>query len=216
MKKFISCLLAFVLLLCFAACTNEGQSAKEQTIPREEREFSLGRVDGNIYESEFIGIGCTLDQEWSFYSEEQIKTLNNVAEDMLPEDFLEAVKDVMVIYDMYALGENQLDTISVNLEKVDKTALAALDLSENYEKAIPILMQSFENMGYTDVSYEISSLRVEDQDFPSLRTCVKANGVTVYQEAFSIKCNGYIANVTLTAYNEDNIDALVENFYLLD
>ncbi|MDO4732269.1 MAG: hypothetical protein Q4B50_01965, partial [Bacillota bacterium] len=156
MKKCIAVLLFSALLLCFSACMaasvpgEEGSPQMEDKSPAAEEElaFSLGRVEGNTYENEFLGIGCTLDSSWTFFSQEELSALNNAAEDMLPADFTESAAEAEQLYAMYALGENQMDVISINLEKADNEIIEKLDLRKNYEKAAALLMDGYEQLGY--------------------------------------------------------------------
>jgi hypothetical protein len=116
------------MLLTLPACT-----------PAPEPEFTLGTVEGNVYENTFIGIGCTLGSDWTYYSDEKIREINNAAASLAGEEFRQMMANATVVYDMYAAHSNQINTVVVNLEKVDKVQLAVLDLEENLKNTIPAL-----------------------------------------------------------------------------
>ena len=40
-------------------------------------------------------------------------------------------------------------------------------------------------------------------------------GVNMYQKIISFKCDGYFSNVTITTYQEDTVDAVLEQFYFI-
>lgn len=228
MKKLICIALALCLALSFTACfdsTNpEDISGDEATqtplltptpTPEAEPEFSMGTTSGLTYENKFIGIGCKLKSGWSFYSDTQIKELNNVTKDMAGEEFKQAMENATIVYDMYASSSNQVDSINVNLEKVDPKLLANLDVSKNLENSFSLIKQSLENIGYTNVSYKMGTVSIEDKSFVCMTITSQIQGINFYQKSICIKCNGYLANVTLSSLELDTINDLVESFYLV-
>ena len=100
MKKLIVIMLCLMMMTSLIACSkspSEGEVRGEQTTNEKtqeeseaetsEKEFSLGETDGLVYENKFIGIGCTLEDNWSFYSDEEIMELNNYTADVAGEDY---------------------------------------------------------------------------------------------------------------------------------
>lgn len=221
MKNIITILLALAVLLSFSACSfitkqedirgdqivNDGSSSST------EQEFSLGEAKGLTYENKFIGIGCTLDSDWTFYTDEQIKELNNISSDVAGDDLKEILENASIVYDMAAGRSNGLDNINVNLEKMNAITLAALDLAENYETAYSLVEESYVNMGYTDISHEITTAKIDGEDHTALRITAEINGMKLYQKLISIKCSGYLANITVSTYEEDTVDAILDKFY---
>ena len=168
-----------------------------------EAQFSLGAVEGLNYENKFIGIGCNLPSDWTFYTDEQIRELNNIATDYIGEDFKEAIANAAIVYDMYAHSNDQLKNINVNLEKVNAVTLAMIDLADVYKQNEALVKQSLENMGYTNITFDYGTVMIEDETFACMRTTAQYNGVTMYQLCFATKCNGYIANFTIATFNAD-------------
>lgn len=180
-----------------------------------EAEFSLGDVEGLNYENKFIGIGCNLPSDWTFYTDEQIRELNNIATDYFDEEYQEIIANAQLVYDMYAITGDQLKNINVNLEKVNPTTLSMVDLADIYEQNEAVFKQTFENMGYTNITFEHGTVMIEDQSFASFKTTAQINGIDAYQLLFSTKCNGYIANFAITTYAEDATDDVLSYFYLI-
>lgn len=180
-----------------------------------ETEFSLGAVEGLNYENKFIGIGCNLPSDWTFYTDEQIRELNNITTDYFDEEYQEILANAQLIYDMYAVTVDQLKNINVNLEKVDPVTLAMVDLADIYEQNEAIVKQTFENMGYTNITFEHGTAMIEDESFACMRTTAQINGITMYQLSFATKCNGYIANFAITTFNENTVDDVLSYFYLI-
>lgn len=223
MKKILALVLAVAIVFVFTACAENKDIRGDQTVngsivednnsASSEAEFSLGSTDGLTYENKFIGLGCELDSGWAFYTDEQIKQLNNVVTDMAGEEYAEAMKNASIVYDMYAVSNNQMDNINVNLEKINAVQLAVLDIAQNFKNVFPTLKQSLENMGYTNISYEVGTLKIGDRDFTSLNTTAQINDINMYQTIIAVKCNGYLANITVTTFNDNNVSDILAKFY---
>ena len=180
-----------------------------------EAQFSLGAVQGLNYENKFIGIGCNLPSDWTFYTDEQIRELNNIATDYIGEDFKEAIANAAIVYDMYAHSNDQLKNVNINLEKIDPVTLAMVDLADINKQNESLFKQTFENMGYTNITLEHSSVMIEDETFNCMKTTAEINGIAMYQYLISTKCNGYIANIGITCFGTNQLDDILSYFYLI-
>lgn len=174
-----------------------------------------GQTTGVSYKSNFIGIGCNLASGWRFYTDEEIRQLNQIATDLGGDAYEDALKNAQVRYDMFAVSSNGMDNINVMLEKVDPLKLALLDTGDNFEATIPVLKDTFDSMGYRDISCIIDTLWLGDEELDCLQTTAVIDGVTLYQTIFCIKCEGYLASVTLTSYGQDLTNELLGYFYTL-
>lgn len=231
MKKLLALLLVLVMVFSFAACGRDNDSPDEDDIRGEqidnneskdktssassEAEFSLGATTGLTYESKFIGIGCKLDSDWSFYSDEQIKELNSVTTEVAGEEYAELMKNANLVYDMFAVQNDQLGNMNVVLEKMNKTTLATLDIAETFNKTMPTLKETFENVGYTNINFGIGTVTIDGKEFTCLNTSAEIAGTKMAQKAIGIKCNGYLATVTVTAVGETNINDIIDKLYLV-
>ncbi len=231
MKKLFVLLLALVVVMTFAACGSqenirgeqrvEGSSSTEDVSGSEsedkvnsDEKFSFGDVKGLTYENKFIGLGCTLGSEWTFYTDEQIKELNNIALDAAGEEIEESIKNSDIIYDMYVERNGGIDNINVNLEKANPAQLALIDLEDYYLNAASTLVSSYENMGFTNITYKTGSVNIGGKAFECLNVVSEIQGIKMYQSVITIKCSGYLANVTFTTTGEDAIAELANMFYL--
>ncbi|MBE6770088.1 MAG: hypothetical protein E7548_04970 [Ruminococcaceae bacterium] len=223
MKKLFALLLALVMVLSLTACLDNkseddlrgDQIVNGTSSTVSQPEFSLGSTSGLTYENKFIGIGCKLDSDWTFYTDEEIRELNNVTADLAGEEFEDILKNSAVIYDMFASHSNETDNINVNLEKVNPLTLAAIDLTENYKQLMPTMKQGFENMGYKNIQMKTGTVTIDGKDFASMSTSGEIGEFKMYQTAFCLKCNGYIANITITAFDKDAVDTILDKFYLV-
>lgn len=218
MKKLLACLLVLAMVLSVAACggPEDVRGTKGDSTPAsQDEEFSLGENDGLKYESKFIGIGCTLPKGWSFYTDEQIKELNNLTQEMAGEEFTEAIENATVVYDMYATSEDMASNCIVNLEKTNAVVLLALDVKDVYKNQQETIKAAYENMGAEDVTFEISTVTIGDKSFDCMNMSAKLYEVTLNQTMFCIKCNGYLASVAITADSAEAVADVLDCFYLV-
>ena len=240
MKKLLACLLALVMVLSLAACggtedirgtqidvpqdttpvdtvpvdTVPVDTVPEETTPAEE-ELSLGVNDGIKYESTFIGLGCTLPEGWTFYTEEQLRELNNITEELVDEAYTEALKDATTIQDMFASSGDGLSNCNVTLEKVNALSLAVTDVKDIYEAQKETLVSGYESMGGANVKIESVTVTIEGKDFEALTLSVDIYGTTLMQTLFCVKCPGYLATLVVTADSAEAMQAVLDCFYLV-
>ena len=217
MKKYLTAMLALALVLTLAACGEQDirGTKTDGNSNTEEREFSVGKVDGLVYENAFIGIGCKLDSNWTFSSDEEIRQMNNIATDIMGEEYQETLENAEILYDMAAVHANGLDNINVNLQKVNPLQLAALDLNAHYETQFDMLRDAFENMGYTNIRLEVGQVTVGGETLPVLFNRADIGEYTICQVCIAIKCSGYLANVTVSTFDESTLEDLLNCFYLI-
>ena len=160
-------LLACALLVTMSACSGGSGSsirgnvtpaqttAPETTVPETtEPAFSVGTSSGNRYENTFLGIGCTLDENWTFLTDEQIRENNSAAADMMAEEYQELVSEASVVYDMMANHSNEVDTVSLNMEKL--TGAALLIGEEQYAQlSLEGLEGSLTSMGVENIQTKV-------------------------------------------------------------
>lgn len=197
--------------------SNETVSGEEvDTEENGEESFSMGDAEGLVYENDFIGLGCKLDEGWSFYTDEQIMELNNYTADIAGEEFEEMLANAQVIYDMFAVDERQMNNINVNLEKIDNRLLMSVEVSDIYEQNLPMLKEIFNGMGYVNVQAELITVTIDGEEFSGMSLSGEINGLNVYQKSIGVKCVGYLASISVTTYMEDTTDDIFSKFYLVD
>ncbi len=220
MKRFLAFLLVLIMSVSLIACSEEddvrGDVSGNDEGNTKEESFSLGTSSGGVYTNGFIGIGCKLDDDWTFYDDEQIKELNNFTTSLAGEDFAEAVADAEIIYDMYASKADGTNIV-VNLEKTN-AAQQALISTEKYfnETTIKSLTDTLENMGCENITPEKATVKIGNKDFHALRITSEMYGISMNQLSVVIKCSGYFASICITTINEDATDEILAKFYLVD
>ena len=230
MKKILCTLLAILMLASLCACGSNDDTSNirgeiidgntvpaatnpvETDPPETESTFSFGKTTGNTYQNEFLGISCTLPEDWAFYSDQQILEMNNLTGEFLDEDAAKLMANATIIYDMMASQQTDGSSININLEKLNALQLLSLDIKAVLEAQIDIIVPTYENMGYTDVQAVSEKVTVDGKEYDSLRISAKIQGIDFYSTAFSFLKGNYLANVTVSSLAEDKTATYLSYF----
>ena len=232
MKKAFALILAMVMVLSlFAACSGpsdtDAKTHQESVAPETEEEqttedattnipegFTLGEYSGQTYENTFIKVGCRLPADWTYRTEAELKGMLSIPEGVAGDDLLDAYAKTTVFYVMMA-SSNSVENCNITMEKVAADTLEALDLKENNERILPMMAQALEAAGATGLSLELGTVMLDGVTFDCIDSRLTLNGVNMVQCCIPMKCDGYLVSLTLTASNEENMEELLDYFYLL-
>lgn len=205
MKKLLALLLAAVMLLSMTACGGEGGEA-ETTEPAGP---AVGTISGNTYTNTFFGMGCTLDSTWTVADQAQMMEIFGVAEDLLSDAALDS--DGMA-YSFYAAKEDGLTTLNIVLENLGMVYGMLLDEQGYVETAVKQLPATFEALGMTNVSTEITTLSFAGGNHAAIKLSGDLYGITFYETLVCVKQGSYIAVVTAASYYEDTTGDILALF----
>lgn len=205
MKKFLKVLLLSVMALTFAACGND--KADEAAISR-------GTTTETAYENEFVGIGWKLLDGWTFATTEQMEQMNALVLDMLEGDIDANLAEGSVFCDLYAADING-SNLNIQFEKLN-TVNSILVTEESYlEISLDTLKQTYESMGYTDVSLSLTTAKIGDNEQPAITSNCTYQGITVYQKMAVIKEGNYMCIITASSLTEAQTNDILASFYTL-
>ena len=214
MKKFLCILLSVLLVASLWGC--DTASIRGQTVGGEqnpsEAEFGLGTASGTAYYNNFLGIRCELPSGWVFYTDEQIREMNNITADLMGDEVKEILEKATIVYDMACVNGSTGDTINVNMEKLTALQLVGLDLKAVLEAQISLLQQTYENAGCTNIQIFYQKVKVDGKDFDALKFSVQVYGVNMYGVCFSFLRGNYIANVSLVSAQTDKVEEMLGYF----
>ena len=189
----------------------EATNPTETTTPTQQKtepEFALGQFNGGTYRNDFLGLSCTLPGDWMFYTDEQMKQLNNITGDVLGKDLAEQLKNATIIYDMQAQHVTDGSTIGVNMEKLAALQIVALNIKENLEAQIPTIENTYAQMGFTDVKVKYEKVTVDGKEFDGISLTAKIQNVDFAMVLFTFKKANYLANVSIGTL-QNNLDTLL-------
>ena len=122
MKRAAGLLLALVLVLSMAACgKKDGDGGDSQS------GFQRGTIENGIYTNTFVGIGCQLSDDWTYYTDEQLAELSGVVAES-SEEMQKAMEDGKSTYDMFASAMEGLVTINVVYEDLGALYLSLIHI----------------------------------------------------------------------------------------
>ena len=148
-KRWMAWFLSIAMLLSMGACASDKadpttapeSTQKEETIldeteaiqleekePEERQEdeesedtgYELGIIDGLTFTNDFMGISCTLPEDWVYASEAEIAELNGVVLEMFEdnEEVAELLENSTSIYDAVAYSGDGLCNFNIIAENM--------------------------------------------------------------------------------------------------
>ncbi|MBE6933865.1 MAG: hypothetical protein E7462_02260 [Ruminococcaceae bacterium] len=209
-KKILSVVLVILMLTGLCGCSTLAKRLQEIETPEPLSELKLGTILGNLYENEFIGIGCNLGEDWNVLSAAEIQGMNEQALGMLGEDFSEAIKNAAIVYELTATKGT--DSISINLEKLN-AAQAIMSEKDYIALAVTSVKTAITSMGYGNVTAESGKVTFAGKERNSILLEAEINGMKMYQTLVLIKVGGYMANIAVCSFNTNECAEYLSYFY---
>ena len=220
MKKLFAMLMALTILMTMAACgqqttdeaggtvdpgavEDQGTSGQVDMPADDAGTPELGSVNGGTYTNEFAGIGCTLDETWTFYTEAQIAEISQLMEEN------------QSVYDMYASSTDGLMTMNVvfqNMGLLFGTTMSAQDYVELSAEQLPDAMGTY---GFEDVTASVTTAEFAGAECPAIAITATVQDTPMYELLVCMKEGNYIYCVTLCSYTEDVTAQMAALFYTL-
>lgn len=225
--RLLALLLVLAMLLC--ACGGDpedvsGNVTPAPTSPAEEKPVSLGRMEGGIYTNTYAGFGCELDENWVFYTAEELQELpENTQELFAGTEMEEVANQYTQITDMMAENAADLTTVNVLYTQIPlQERLAYLMMSE--EEGIDTtlaqkdaIIASYEQAGIADAVIEKVTVTFLGQEHVGLKTSATIQGIPYYTlQIMDYTLGAYGVAVTAASYMEDNTQAVLDLFYAVD
>ncbi len=227
MKKLISLFLILALLLC--GCGGSQPPAGEVTPQTEasaevqEKPLSMGRIEGGVYTNTYAGFGCQLDENWSFYSSEELQDLPEQVYSAVEGSDMETVMESYPqIFDLQAENVNDLLAVNVVYTKVsmqERLVYAALSEEQTVDATLEqsdMIIESYAQAGMEVESMEKVKLTFLGEEHFGIRTVAQSNGIPIYMlQVMNFDLGLYGVNLTATSYMEDNVQSVLDMFYVV-
>lgn len=226
-KKLLALALAVVMMLSlFSGCSlleklsgdKDDDDNVRGTVSQAAREpeFSLGTTAGGKYENAFIGIGFEAPENWTFYTDEQIKELNQATTGMMDDEYAELISNAALVYDMMVQDSTTGNSVNINMEKGTAAAVKQLDLEDYLESNLSALSDGLASMGFTVTDNKISDVTLGGKSTKSLWLKSTYSGIEMYQLVMPLKCSNYIVVVTVTTVGTDTTSQVLDCFYAVN
>ncbi len=194
----------------------DSDGAIEAAASSGEESLILGTTKDGTYTNTFIGVGCVLGDEWTYYTDEQIREMNGIALDALDDEIANMVKQAEIIYDMTATADEGNVSINILFQNLSKFGDIEFSESDFVDAGIEGLKMSLESMGLT--INECTRVEVKFAGSDRYATYVHSTyeGIDIYQEIIYIMKDGYVCCITLVCKTANNLSKLADCFYVLE
>ena len=204
MKRAFTLILATLMVLgCFCG----GAFAEE------EDSFGLGDAENNTYWNETMSIGCTLDENWYFYTREEILELNGMTAEMLDETLAEAMREAGAMMDMYAMNLVTGATVNVNLERLSLSNSLLISETSYIKLSEESLCTVLGQMGCENVQVETGTMEFLGKEHACARVSAEISGVQMYETIVVVKTGRTMIVVTSASFYEDITEEVLSCFF---
>ena len=182
-----------------------------------EEAFRPGEMNGGVYTNEFLGIGCTLDSNWTYLTDEEIAELNRSTTEQLSDEEMRAAMEDASLQDMFAQADGGLVNINITIENLGVLHGTAMDEARFLEILRPTVETAFTDIGMTGLVMEASTETFvgESHAVMNISGTLEAD-VPFYQKVVLIKRGTYMASVSIGSAMENITADIAALFYKLD
>lgn len=226
-KWFPALILALAVLLY--ACGGESKAevsgelaAAQTTAPAEEKQASMGLLEGGTYTNTYAGFGFTLDSAWTIYPAEALQELPENAREMFEGTELENA-EFNQFTDVMAENVDELLTMNVLYQKVsmqERLAYAVMGDAELMEITLQqydTMVQAYANAGITVKSMETKNVTFLGEERIALYTVAAIEDVPYYVlQIYEYDLGEYMLTITFGSYMEDNTESMLDLLYTLE
>jgi len=198
MKKILGLLLAVVLAMgIMTGCSDSNV------------EYTRGTIEDNVYTSEWMGLSYTVSDDMTIATEEELFASMELGADMLgTDDELLDYAKLTVVYELTASNLVTGNNIVIMSEKIPAEI-------KNEAQYVEILKENLITMGL-DVTYDdVTTRTLGDVEFTELAYTMDLEGVEFKQTFIMKKLGDRMAVMTLTYFEEAELDTLLAGFAAL-
>ena len=203
MKRTFTLILATLMVLC---CFCGGAFAEEDS-------FGLGDAENNTYWNENMSIGCTLDENWYFYTREEILELNGMTAEMLDDTLAEAMREAGTMMDMYAMNLVTGATVNVNLERLSLSNSLLVSETSYIKLSEESLCTVLGQMGCENVQLETGTMEFLGKEHACARVSTEISGVQLFETIVVVKSGRTMIVVTSASFYEDTTEEVLSCFF---
>lgn len=185
---------------------SETPSEPESSTPVEDVKFVHGKMNGNVYTSEFLGIKAEIADIWLISSDEELAEQNGI--DNMSDENLNKVLDVKgVAYEMMAMSGKI--AVNIVIENLGVTNEEYIDLT------ITGIKDRYEALGFEGVEAERSTVSFLGSEIPCINIKFSYGGQNFVQKEIPISNGKYVASITFSGANEDEVLTIMNWFKAL-
>ena len=178
--------------------------------------LELGQTENGVYANDFFKIGCTLDENWYYYSTEEIMEVNNMTDEALSEAGLEEYAEANNTYtDMYAQNIATSASVNVTVERLNLMNAVALTEEDYAEISLDGLKTALESSGLENVAFDVSTIDFAADQHTAITVSGDFSGTPFYEMIICVKQGNYMGVFTIASLDVNELSEIVNLFYPL-
>lgn len=201
MKKLLAILIAFMMVLCLSACSENAENSDDAPV---EVNPERGTVENGVYKNSAFGIVFEAGENWKFLTDDEIATAMGVAAEEMYGEGAEITGDH--IYDLYCVENATSATVSVNHENLG-TVGEFTDANYYLETVMTQLISSGVEDGIKDAV--ISNIEISGEKVPCLDIVFEYGGTSIYQKIIVKQTGNWMTTATMASLDEAELSELV-------
>lgn len=204
MKRAFSCILALVMVFTLAAISPAA---------RAEDSFGTGTIQDNVYWNETMKIGCALDENWYFYSEEEILEVNGMTAEALDGEIAEIIESGGTLTDMFAQSMETGANVNVVFERVSLANSLFYNEKSYIEASFATVEDAFAQLGIENVEFTIQEMEFMGETHCSVLITGMYSGVPIYEQVVVVKDGRNFIVVTVFTVLEEELEEVLSCFF---
>lgn len=236
MKKLVAVMMVLALVLSLCAC-GSGSAVAGSISPAEEtggvsgtvtqtpeptpeptqepeEDIEPGNQVGGRYENKFLGIGCELDENWTYATQEELAAMIGQTAELFTE-YAEQIKNADMFYDMMAVADDGLVSINVVFENLGMLYGSMLSEEQYLDITGENLEEQFLSAGFENIEWERISIDFAGAEHAGFHLSCTVQDVPYYCTQVCMKVGHYMAGISFCSFIEDVGEDLMANFFAL-
>lgn len=187
----------------------------------------FGTIEDNVYTNEYFGFSCTLDEDWAFFTDEELLLIMGITADVLSETDLaeymdDAMEDTGLTSVMGAYSEDGAYNINVTLQDVSAVLPGILGKLLTEETVVDLAfgeeaMEVWESMELQDLSIEKNTYELAGEEHAGVAISFVDTSlgieVPIYEQMVFVLVDGYYLQITMTSYLDDTGIPTMTDFF---
>lgn len=174
-------------------------------------DISRGVITGNVYYSDFSGIGFNKPDDWTYYTDEQIADMMDIAQDSMDTDsFQDTANQLISVYDMAVANITTGTNVNVSYENLALTNSTNITETE-YADAVAKQLESLTSLNQSMV--EQTTVTLGNYEYLRTTCDVKYVGVEMTQVYYFRKIDSFMNIIVITNMGDYTIDDIEAMFF---
>lgn len=183
---------------------------KDDDSDKKDAKYEHGKISDSSYTSSFFGFKAEFDSSWTVLSDDDMADTNNI-DDMSDENVNKVLDKSAVLYEMMASIESG-SNVNIVIENLNVTNNGKSVTADEYITLSIDGLKSSLASSYEEASADKSTTSFCGKDVPCIKAEVTASGISAKEVLVPIVEGNYVAVVTFTALDDDDLNTLMGAF----